>query len=814
MPRSRTVRIASILILFSLLASPVSTPAPALAAPASGLTPPMGLRWDFQRPDEQIYADHMGPRSLAAGPYGLLYTAFGGSHLYLFTDDGYDHITTETADPAWGVGLYASLAMDSNYNPRISYVDQLSSKLKYASKYGDSWTIETVDALGGIYGHTSLALYGGIIGQYPGISYYAWDAVHNKGVLKYAHKSCQLTPPFSCHWNTETVHFSYDFYLGENSSLGYDSTGHAVIAYSMTDHESVQWLSIAGWNGSDWKIWQPDDSVAPDSIAMANDGDNFYVSYAKYNSVTGYFDLKIAWSTNGAAGPWSLATTAVVDNYPVDKAFYTSIAIDGSGAPSIAYGYDLSSSNEHLKLARRVGSGGNCPGSGGAWSCEVAEPDPNDRVYPENLSLAFEADGVTPLIAYTNLVGQDTSYRLVFKGGGGLWTSYFQPLAVPDQRGYATSLALDDNGWAHISHVGDSDGLFYTEQTGASTWSTLQVTGGLQKVFSTSLALDLPSNTPYIAYIRYGDLMEAHPVASGGNCGPANTWLCETITTAAISAYGFLSLAIYNHNPYIVYHDYNNKRLALASYVGSGGSGCLGGTAAWKCVGLDSPATGDDDVGFYASMVIGGGGLATIVYGTKTTAPSFRLESIRGNIANLTQGTGITQATILNDIGLQSSGGYLSIATGSHAHVSYYQSLPGSIGIGHAEYVGSGGTGCANPAWKCELLVTTSGSGGVPFPRQTSIASDVYGNVAISYAGLDPRFYTTLNVLRYVVAGGNVAGGRWYWQGLYGVGETGTDSSIKLDGRGLPRVSVYDATTGHLGYAMSGYGVLIPVIKK
>ncbi len=773
----------------------------------------MGLLWDFQRPEEHTYADHMGPRSLFAGPYGLLYAAFGGSHLYLFTDDGYDHISTETVDPAWGVGLYTSLAVDNNYNPRISYVDQFNYKLKYAAKNSGSWTIETLDALGGVYGHTSLALYsGGILGQFPGISYYAWDNTHNKGVLKYAYKTCI---PFPCHWVYQTVHNSSTYYIGENSSLGYDSSGHPVIAYSITDHESASWLSVGGWNGSDWKFWQPDDSVALDSIAMANSGNLFHISYIKYNNATGHMELRVISSTNGAAGPWSLPV--VIDDSAASKGL-TSIALGGANDPYIAYGYDLSSSSEHLKLAHLVGSGGSCPGSGGAWSCEVAQPDPNARVYPENISLAIGPDGTTPFISYTNLVTLDTSYQLVFKGGGDVWTNYFEPLSLRDERGYGTSLALDASGWAHISHVGDSSGLFFTEQTGASAWSTIQVQNGLLKDESTSLALDSPTNTPYIAYIRYGILMAAHPVTAGGNCGPSNTWLCEAIT-AGTSTWD-VSLAIYNYTPYIAYHDGTNHIVGLASYVGSGGTGCPGGSTAWRCVTLDSHgaghATGETDNGFFVSLAVDSGGTAYVAYGTKTSTNTYKLEVIRNTITSLAQGSVPAPETILSDMGINSSGGWLSIAAaGGHAHISYYQSLPGSIGIGHAESLSSGsGTGCADTDWKCELLVTTGDAGRVPYPRQTSIAADAAGNIAISYTGIDSIFYSTLDILRYVGAGGNVAGGRWYWQNLAGSGQTGTDSSIKLDVRGLPRVSVYDATTGHLRYATSEFGVFIPAIKK
>ncbi len=77
MLRSLIVRIASLLIMLAMLASAISAPAPALAAPASGLTPPTGLLWSFQHPETHAYADHMGPRDIASGPYGTFLRPMG-----------------------------------------------------------------------------------------------------------------------------------------------------------------------------------------------------------------------------------------------------------------------------------------------------------------------------------------------------------------------------------------------------------------------------------------------------------------------------------------------------------------------------------------------------------------------------------------------------------------------------------------------------------------------------------------------------------------------------------------------------------------
>ena len=57
---------------------------------------------------------------------------------------------TVTVDTTGSVGVYNSLALDAQGNPRISYYDETGEDLKYAAKNGATWTLETVDATGSV----------------------------------------------------------------------------------------------------------------------------------------------------------------------------------------------------------------------------------------------------------------------------------------------------------------------------------------------------------------------------------------------------------------------------------------------------------------------------------------------------------------------------------------------------------------------------------------------------------------------------------------------------------------------------------------
>jgi hypothetical protein len=69
---------------------------------------------------------------------------YGGDHLYYASYTG-SAWQVETVDSAYGVGKYASLALDSNNRPHISYYDSVNGALKYATHNGTSWQITTIE---------------------------------------------------------------------------------------------------------------------------------------------------------------------------------------------------------------------------------------------------------------------------------------------------------------------------------------------------------------------------------------------------------------------------------------------------------------------------------------------------------------------------------------------------------------------------------------------------------------------------------------------------------------------------------------------
>jgi hypothetical protein len=152
-----------------------------LLAPLSfQATPAAADGWVIECVDcPKLFSD-MTDRSLRLDAEEHPHIAYGGDHLYYAWHDGANwHY--ETAGDSPGVGLFASLALNEDGYPHISYYDYTNRDLKYAYQNASGWHIETVDTELGYYdSRTSLAL---DEGGYPHIGYF-----HNtNGDLKYAY---------------------------------------------------------------------------------------------------------------------------------------------------------------------------------------------------------------------------------------------------------------------------------------------------------------------------------------------------------------------------------------------------------------------------------------------------------------------------------------------------------------------------------------------------------------------------------------------------------------------------------------------------
>ncbi len=245
-------------------------------------------------------------------------TAYGMDHLYYARYDGSGWIT-ETVDESPATGGFASLALDTAFNPHISYQDGMTSDLKYAHKTGSTWFLETLDTNASAGYFTSITVdagsyphiaYGnnqvGALGLYyvyadgsgwhyetatsghavfdvslkldsdnrPHISYY--DAASND--LKYAFRDGI--------WQTETVDGA-DFWVDWFTSITVDGNGFPHVSYLDETHRDLKYAykTASGWQ----KERVGDTGYTKSSLKLTGDG---LPVIAYYDSNT--YDLAIA----------------------------------------------------------------------------------------------------------------------------------------------------------------------------------------------------------------------------------------------------------------------------------------------------------------------------------------------------------------------------------------------------------------------------------------------------------------------------------------------------------------------------------------
>ena len=79
-------------------------------------------------------------------------------------------------------------------------------------------------------------------------------------------------------------------------------------------------------------------------------------------------------------------------------------------------------------------------------------------------------------------------------------------------------------------------------------WQKITIDNGPGIGQTLSLAINPLSKNPYISYYDgiNGDLKLAFPVSSGGDCGPGNTWSCNSLHYTNSETFGSYSLINFN----------------------------------------------------------------------------------------------------------------------------------------------------------------------------------------------------------------------------------------------------------------------------
>lgn len=337
------------------------------------------------------------------------------------------------------------------------------------------------------------------------------------------------------------------------------------------------------------------DTGADTSIAIDASGSAWVSSRDVTNTA-----LRVAHHVgSGGTGCASTAWTCTEVDNTANVGEFSQIAVSPNGTVWIAY---KDRTNNDLKVANSVTSGGNC--GGGAWNCVAVDTNEDSG---QDTSMTLDAAGNPVIVHKVYLTGGYERARYVrYVGSGGtncatvIWScEYVSPLDhIPQFLG----LGVDAAGIPWVSYrnaVVGQLGLTVARRNGAgsctgTTWECTTVDATVDAGTFSSLAID-PAGKPWITYIDVAtyDLRVARYVVTGGTGCTSPAWTCTAVDTSADTQYTDIAFAP-DGSALISYGVYNPYENRLARHVGSGGN-CGGG--AWSCNVLEGT-----DFGNYTSL--------------------------------------------------------------------------------------------------------------------------------------------------------------------------------------------------------------------
>lgn len=453
-----------------------------------------GHLWEFEYVDTPKNFDDMSHRSIATDSEGNLYIAYGGENLYLTTFDGTDwHYQTIDDTPA--VGRYASLALDSDGHPHISYFDALNGSLRYANYDGTTWWIQTIPTEAGIGEHNALALDSS---DFPHVAFH--DGATQSMVYAF--------------WNGESWEFeTFNDSKGCHISIALDVQDQPHICYQNTDYP---WLGLtycfrdeSGWHleglPSGGSLGGPSN---PNSLVLDSSGSPHIAYHFLDGCTAGY----LIYASRDSSG-WG-TDTLDTENFAGRS---SSLALDVKGNPHVCYSSGFH--EDELRYVYRDDDG---------WHIQRI-----DSVGCESVSICIDADGGvnTSYLTYHSL---KYAYRIESN-----WQT--ETIDIKGSAGRYTSIKVDSEDNAHISYSYLSTVKYASMNR--DSWHFDIVDDDVYQLSCTSLQLD-SSGYPHIAYAPWLKLRYAF--FSG------NTWQIETVDSEH-TGYN-ASLALNNDNqPHIAY---------------------------------------------------------------------------------------------------------------------------------------------------------------------------------------------------------------------------------------------------------------------
>ena len=391
--------------------------------------------------------------------------------------------------------------------------------------------------------------------------------------------AAQPAPAYTAPFHIEKIDYPADTYTGTHISVAYNSTvNHSYITYyDVTLHDLKlafnPWPQPTGNCNGIQGHWT--------CLTLDGDGQNGHTAddVGKYTtldvSTVAFLNIGISYydATLQAVKYilYSCAFSCIETIETVDDpgnglnagSYGTAIKFTQTGTPYIAYSFtNLSDhSQDGLRLAYRIGSGGNC-GDGAAyqkWECVTVDRGVSVGQYP---SMALHEDsGLILQIAY--LAGGHTLQYAInngeecYPGGPAHWNCSI----IDSQAGGDISIfsTLEAAGIAYYAPASGQlryatfVGSVPTANCGPNTWrcDDIEAIGAGQAHADLSLTFG-PSAYPAIAYrqvpkVGPTSLRIARPIGvynvDPGNCGPTPsgggfepTWLCRTVDSGNSNA--------------------------------------------------------------------------------------------------------------------------------------------------------------------------------------------------------------------------------------------------------------------------------------
>ncbi|MBS3817382.1 MAG: hypothetical protein KGY76_07460 [Candidatus Thermoplasmatota archaeon] len=329
------------------------------------------------------------------------------------------HVEAETTTTiAENTGEVTSVALSPSGEPRILYYDVTESTVNYASKTGDSWDKESIEEVGEEGSDISSGMYDVSLSVdsegTPHVSYHDFS----EEVMKYAKKE-------EGSWDIKAFEQSAEY-----MDLALDNRDRPHVSYI------GEGLEYTRWDSSSWINTTVDEEgmiMQYNSIDVDAEGTP-HISYCDHAG-----DVTLKYATK-QGDSWS---TEEVDS---GGGMYSSIQVDKEDRPHISYS-EYGQDTSELKYAFKEED---------QWNLETAL----DSGCASQISFALDSEDKPHVCYYSTSL----DFRYTTKKDG-KWT-----VGTVDSEGYVgmyPSIALDDNGDAHMSYYDFSDeNLKYARTSG------------------------------------------------------------------------------------------------------------------------------------------------------------------------------------------------------------------------------------------------------------------------------------------------------------------------------------------------------------